>query len=298
MKQLFAFLAAAFLAFGLMVHDVEAKRLGGGKSLGSQRSSVSPNSATPPSKAAPVQNAAPAAPAAAPKPAGNRWMGMLGGIAAGLGLAWLLSHFGLGDMAGTILMMLLLGAAIFLVIRLLTRPKAEGGMQYAAAGSGQPLSQPINQPGSLASFEQAPTAAAGGTTSGGASLFQPSIPPGFDTAGFLRQAKLSFVKLQAAHDSGKLDELRDFTTDEMFQAIKQDVQESGANGEPTDVVTLNADLLEVTTEGSNHWASVRFSGMIREQVNGQAEPFQEIWNLAKPVSGSTGWVLAGIQQMQ
>jgi predicted lipid-binding transport protein (Tim44 family) len=298
MKQLFAFLAAAFLAFGLMVHDVEAKRLGGGKSLGSQRSSASPNSATPPSKAAPVQNAAPAGAAAAPKPAGNRWMGMLGGIAAGLGLAWLLSHFGLGDMAGTILMMLLLGAAIFLVIRLLTRPKTEGSMQYAAAGSGQSLSQPINQPGSLASFEQAPTAAAGSATSGGASLFQPSIPPGFDTAGFLRQAKLSFVKLQAAHDSGKLDELREFTTDEMFQAIRQDVQESGANGEPTDVVSLNADLLEVTTEGSSHWASVRFSGMIREQANGQAEPFQEIWNLAKPVSGSTGWVLAGIQQMQ
>ena len=84
----------------------------------------------------------------------------------------------------------------------------------------------------------------------------------------------------------------------MFQANTQDVQESGANGEPTDVVTLNADLLEVTTEGSSHWASVRFSGMIREQANGQAEPFQEIWNLAKPVSGATGWVLAGIQQMQ
>ena len=127
---------------------------------------------------------------------------------------------------------------------------------------------------------------------------QPNIPAGFDTAGFLRQAKLNFVKLQAVHDSGKLDELREFTTDEMFESIKQDVQEHGASGQQTDVVTLNAELLEALTEGDTHWASVRFSGMIRENPDAQPEAFQEIWNLAKPVSGATGWVLAGIQQMQ
>ena len=132
---------------------------------------------------------------------------------------------------------------------------------------------------------------------GGAALHQTGIPAGFDTDGFLRQAKLSFVKLQAAHDSGKVDDLREFTTDEMFEAIRNDVQQSGAGGQ-TDVMTLNADLLEVTTEGDKHWASVRFSGMIREDSTGQPEPFQEVWNLAKPVSGSAGWILAGIQQMQ
>ena len=127
---------------------------------------------------------------------------------------------------------------------------------------------------------------------------KPNIPAGFDTEGFLRQAKLNFVKLQAVHDSGKLGELREFTTDAMFESIKQDLLQHGAVGQQTDVVTLNAELLEALTEGDTHWASVRFSGMIRESANAQAESFEEIWNLAKPVSGASGWVLAGIQQVQ
>jgi predicted lipid-binding transport protein (Tim44 family) len=125
-----------------------------------------------------------------------------------------------------------------------------------------------------------------------------NIPAGFDTDGFLRQAKLNFVKLQAVHDSGRLGELREFTTDSMFDSLKRDLLQHGAVGQQTDVVTLDADLLEALTEGDTHWASVRFSGMIRDSANAQPEPFQEIWNLAKPVSGSSGWVLAGIQQIQ
>jgi len=100
------------------------------------------------------------------------------------------------------------------------------------------------------------------------------------------------------HDSGKLGELREFTTDSMFESIKQDLLQHGAVGQQTDVVTLDAELLEALTEGDTHWASVRFSGMIRESADAQPESFQEIWNLAKPTSGATGWVLAGIQQIQ
>jgi predicted lipid-binding transport protein (Tim44 family) len=189
-------------------------------------------------------------------------------------------------MMGGLLMMALVGFAVFFVIRLLTRPKTEGNMQYAGAGN-QPVAAPPPSP--APAIDAAPVFGA---------QPRPNIPPGFDTSGFLRQAKLNFVKLQAVHDSGKLDELRDFTTDEMFESIKQDLREHGASGQQTDVVTLNADLLEALTEGNTHWASVRFSGMIRENANGQPESFQEIWNLAKPVSGATGWVLAGIQQIQ
>jgi predicted lipid-binding transport protein (Tim44 family) len=283
MKYLLSISIAAFLALGLMVQDAEAARLGGGRSMGAQRSTVAPNRSvqqTPPSQAAP------AAPAAAPKPAGNRWLGPIAGLAAGLGLGWLIGQGGLGGMMGSLLMMALVGFVVFFVIRLLTRRKTEGNMQYAGAGS-QPASAP---PPSLA------------PGIGAAPVFgahpQPNIPAGFDTAGFLRQAKLNFVKLQAVHDSGKLDELREFTTDEMFESVRQDVLQRGASGQQTDVVTLDAELLEALTEGDTHWASVRFSGMIRENPNAQAESFQEIWNLAKPVSGATGWVLAGIQQLQ
>lgn len=281
MKHLLSISIAAFLALGLMVRDVDAARLGGGRSLGAQRSSVAPNRSvqpTPPSQAA--------APAAAPQPAGNRWLGPAAGLAAGLGLGWLLGHGGMGGAMGSLLMMALVGFAVFFVIRLLTRPKDAGNMQFAGTGNESVFAPP-------------PSLAPG---IGAAPIFgaqpQSNIPAGFDTAGFLRQAKLNFVKLQAVHDSGKLGELREFTTDAMFESIKQDLLQHGAIGQQTNVVTLDAELLEALTEGDTHWASVRFSGMIRESANGQPESFQEIWNLAKPVSGATGWVLAGIQQLQ
>ena len=280
MKQLLSTLVVTFLALALTVGDAEA-RLGGGRSLGAQRSSVAPSrslQATPPSQAAP------AAPAAA-QPAGNRWLGPIAGLAAGLGLGYLLGHGGLGGMMGGLLLIALVGFAVVFVMRL-SRPKTEGNMQYAGMGK-EPVSAP---PPSLAPGIGAEPAFGGQP--------QPNIPAGFDTEGFLRQAKLNFVKLQAVHDSGKLGELREFTTDAMFESVKQDLLEHGGVGQQTDVVTLNADLLEALTEGDTHWASVRFSGMIREAPDAQPEAFQEVWNLAKPTSGASGWVLAGIQQMQ
>jgi len=283
MKHLLSIAMAAFLALGLMIQDADAARLGGGRSLGAQRSSVAPSRST---QAAPPSQAAPAAPAATPKPAGNRWLGPIAGLAAGLGLGWLLGQGGLGGAMGSVLLMALIGIAVFFVFRLLTRPKTEGNLQFAGAGN-QAVS---SVPPSLAS-------GAGAAPMIGTQA-QPNIPAGFDTDGFLRQAKLNFIKLQAVHDSGKLGELREFTTDAMFESIRQDLLQHGAVGQQTDVVTLNAELLEATTEGDTHWASVRFSGVIRESAAGQAEAFEEIWNLAKPASGASGWVLAGIQQIQ
>ena len=290
MKHLLSISIAAFLALGLMVQDADAARLGGGRSIGTQRSSVTPSKSvqqTPPSQAA--APAATPSPAAAPQPAGNRWLGPIAGLAAGLGLGWLLGQGGMGGLGGmlsSLLMMALIGFAVFFVIRLLTRPKTAGNLQFAGMGN-EPAAAP---PPSLAP-------AVGAAPVSGAQP-QANIPAGFDTDGFLRQAKLNFVKLQAVHDSGKLGELREFTTDSMFESIKQDLLQHGAVGQQTDVVTLDAELLEALTEGDTHWASVRFSGMIRENADGAPESFQEIWNLAKPVSGTTGWLLAGIQQIQ
>ena len=183
-------------------------------------------------------------------------------------------------------MLVLLGMGVFLLIRALTRPRDAGNLQYAGTGG---------QPASAASPALASGVGAGPAFGGQA---QPNIPAGFDSEGFLRQARLNFVKLQAVHDSGKLGELREFTTDAMFESIKQDLLQHGAVAQQTDVVTLDAELLEALTEGDTHWASVRFSGMIRERADAQPEAFEEVWNLAKPVSGSSGWLLAGIQQLQ
>jgi predicted lipid-binding transport protein (Tim44 family) len=289
MKRLLSISVAAFLALGLTVQDAEAARLGGGRSFGAQRQSVAPSKSvqqTPPSQAASAAPAAGSNPAAAPKPAGNRWLGPIAGLAAGLGLGWLIGQGGFGGMMGTLLIMALIGFAVVFVMRLLARPRTEGNMQYAGM-AGEPVSAP--------SASLTPGVGTGPAFGGQP---QPNIPAGFDTEGFLRQAKLNFVKLQAVHDSGKLGELREFTTDAMFESIKQDLLEHGGIAQQTDVVTLNAELLEALTEGDTHWASVRFSGMIRESPEAQPDAFQEIWNLAKPVSGTTGWVLAGIQQIQ
>ncbi|MBE0612449.1 MAG: Tim44 domain-containing protein [Burkholderiales bacterium] len=284
MKHLLSTLMLSVLALAFVAEDAEARRLGGARSFGAQRS-IAPSKSvqqTPPSQAAPA--AAGTNTAAATKPAGNRWLGPIAGLAAGLGLGWLIGQGGFGGMLGTVLIMALVGFAVVSVMRLLARPRIEGKMQYAGMG---------NAPG------EAPALSPGANSAPdfGAQL-RPSIPEGFDAEGFLRQAKLNFVKMQAVHDGGKLGELREFTTDAMFESIKQDLLQHGSIGQQTDVVTLDAELLEVLTEGDTHWASVRFSGMIRESPAAQPEDFQEIWNLAKPTSGKTGWLLAGIQQMQ
>ena len=127
------------------------------------------------------------------------------------------------------------------------------------------------------------------------SQFVSNIPAGFDVEAFLNEARRNFQRLQQANDRGDLARLRQVTTEDMFNTLKDDAAgHSGA--QQTDVVTLNAALLEVVTEGELHWASVRFSGSIREEASAPAEPFEEIWHMRKPVNGSSGWLLAGIQQ--
>ena len=293
MKKLILALCAAFVGLGTLSFDAEAKRLGGGMSSGIKRDSgVMRRDATPtaPTQAVPAKPAAtPGAAAPAPARSGmSRWMGPLAGLAAGLGLAALLSHFGLGEGFASILMMVLLAAAAFFVLRLLfARKKPEqAGMQYAAAGAPAPQHfEPVAMP-------------AGGAAAPAADAPAVSVPAGFDVDGFLRQAKLNYVRLQAANDAGNLADIREFTSPEMFAEIKLQLDERQGAAQTTDVMQLNAQLLDVTTEENRHIASVRFHGQIREQANATPESFDEVWHLTKPVDGSKGWVVAGIQQFE
>ena len=286
MKNVLTALFAIVVGLGLAMSDAEARRLGGGKSAGMQRdSSVMKRDATP---AAPTQNVAPAKPAqpaAAPQPSGmSRWLGPIAGLAAGIGLAALFSHLGMGEGFASVVMLLLIGLAVFFVIRLLFRRKAPQAqpLQYAGGVNPGPMAYEAPAPGGSA----VPSPAASPV----------SVPAGFDVEGFLRQAKLNFVRLQAANDAKNIEDIRNFTTPEMFAEIKLQMEERGNAPQQTDVVTLDAALLDVTTEGARHVASVRFSGAIRESEAGAPEAFDEVWHLAKPVDGSRGWVIAGIQQ--
>ncbi|MFN0160135.1 MAG: Tim44 domain-containing protein [Burkholderiales bacterium] len=297
-----------------------AKRVGGGRNVGKQSDNVN-RQAAPAAPAAPAKQAqaAPAQtpPAAAPAAAGNRWLGPLAGIAAGLGIAALLSHMGLGGaFAQGLMMILMVGLAILAAVFIYRMIKRGNAPAAATAGAGptggqtpapaMPFSAAPEQPGGSAparsltegitlrgAGEAAPAAVAATTSAGGGTWV---TPDGFDTENFLHIAKMYFVRLQAAWDAGNEKDLRDFTTPEVYAEVKLDLVARGAEESVTEVVTLDAEFLGVEELGDTTMASVRLSGTIREGRDAPAMPFAEVWNLTKPASAKASWVVAGIQQ--
>jgi predicted lipid-binding transport protein (Tim44 family) len=306
---------AAIIAIACFVGSdlADAKRLGGGKSFGAQRQSVAPAPATPPSAAPstpsgaasqpvmPAQPGAAAAKAAAPAaaPSGlSRWMGPIAGLAAGLGLAALLSHFGLSEgFASLLLMGLLVVGVVFLVRMFLARrTPAKPAMQYAGpSGLDTKPGGYETQPAPVLAREARVEPALRPAPVPSASFARP-LPEGFDAAAFVEQAKLQFNRLQAAFDRGDRRMMADVMTPAMLAEVVRDLEARGEH-HPTEVVTLQAEVLEVKTEGRDYWASVRFTGTLREDGTVLPTPVDEIWNLTKPVDGSAGWLLAGIEQV-
>ncbi len=302
MKSLILALSVAVFAAGMAPSASEAKRLGGGGSSGMQRSTPprSTPDATPakPAQAAPAAAAAPAA-GAAPK---RSWMGPIAGLAAGLGIAALMSHLGMGAEFGNMIMMVLLAIVAFVAIRFLMARFGRGnarpamatpnGMQFAGAGAGD-NTPPASQGGS--GWGSAP-AASPVVLPLAAAAVAGSLPEGFDAPAFERIAKMIFIRLQAANDSSDLNDLRNFTTPEMFASIRLELQERGASTQQTDVVKIEAEVLDFASESERQVVSVRFHGLIREDKDGTANPFDEVWHMVKPTDGSREWAIAGIQQ--
>lgn len=297
----FSLLAAVLaLGFTLATADAEAaKRLGSGKSTGMQRQATTPDK-SPTSSPAAASTAA-KAPAAAAAPQKRSWMGPLAGLAAGLGLAALASHLGFGEELASMMMIGLLVLAVVVAIGFFMRRRAAaqqaatgGGMQYAAAGAGN---APANQRAYEVAMPPSGSAGAHETVAGSQSDHAVGhIPADFDAAAFERNAKVSFIRLQAANDSGNIEDIRTFTTPEMFAEISLTISERGGAVQETDVVQLEARVTDVAEEANRYIVSVRFSGQIRE--DGQAtEAIDEVWHMVKPRDGSSGWVLAGIQQV-
>lgn len=290
MKNSLMLVLALALTIGLGMGEADAARLGGGKSVGMQRQSVAPKPATPPAQATPAPSNPNPTPAPQPAPKRN-WLGPLAGLAAGLGIAALLSHFGMGEgLANVIMIALLVMAAVFIFKLLFRRKPSE------ASGGAAPV-QPMQFAGVGGSSMSPPDAMGqSGSVSSAATSSSPRLPAGFDAEAFLRVAKLNFIRLQAANDAKNLEDIREFVSPEVFAEIKMQMDERGHATQQTDVVSLNAELLEVSTEPNRHVASVHFSGLISEAAGAAAAPFSEVWNLTKPTDGNKGWVVAGIQQ--
>ncbi|MBU1224359.1 MAG: 39S ribosomal protein L45 [Gammaproteobacteria bacterium] len=274
MKRLLISLFALFVSFAFVTDDAEARRLGGAKSFGMQRSAPAKQDAAPTPQR---QQQGTSAPTTTPQK--RSWMGPIAGLAAGLGLAALFSHLGMGEEMANFLMLALLAMAALMLFRFFVRRNAPvPAMQYA----GMPQPTP-------AAFDATSAALGGGSVAG-------AFPPGFDAAAFAREAKLNFIRLQAAYDAANLDDLRAFTSPEVFAELSMQLAERGDAAQTTDVMTLDAEVLEAADEGNRHVVSVRFTGQVREAAGEDAQPLDEIWHLTKPASGQGGWVIAGIQQ--
>jgi predicted lipid-binding transport protein (Tim44 family) len=328
--KIWSIIFSAMLALTLSFAGVnaEAKRLGGGGSVGKQSSNVTQRQAAPPA-------AAPAAPAAAPAAAPKKpWGAMLGGLAAGLGLAWLASSLGLGGAFSQIIMFALLALVVMLVIGFVMRKfkgqsngqngaQASGGQSspFAFQGAGSPAAattpknyspENVGNDASARPWERnnmafdanaagaASTGSMIGSALGGSQSW--GVPAGFDAEGFLKACKANFLTLQDAWDHSDIQNLRAMMTDEMLEQIKVQLADreshTGGGTNKTDVVMLEAQLLGIEELSDVYMASVEFSGMIREDASAGASPFREVWNMTKPRNGSGGWLVAGVQALQ
>lgn len=279
-------LALAFALLAAFSFDAEAARLGGGRSAGRQSSQVTQR------EAARQQPAAPGQQQAAQQPR-RQW----GGLAAGLGLAWLANALGLGEGFANVLLIALLVMAGMAVLRMRRggAAQAAGGPAWPAANSYNPAK--VGNDASARPWERAATTAGGSMI--GSALSGPQgwgIPAGFDIAGFTEAARRNFISLQAAWDKGDEAALRAMMTDEMLAETRARLAERGGQPSQTVVNMLQAQLLGIEELPAEYMASVEFSGLITEDGNGPS-PFREAWNMTKPKTGPGGWLVAGIQPL-
>lgn len=306
----FTAILIALVGFSLVAVDADAKRVGGGRSVGMQRQATPQAPQRAPAQQATPQNQqqpqqaqpAPTAPPAKPASGMSKWLGPLAGLAIGAGLASLFFNNGMG---GALMGILLLAAIVFGVMMLFrlfrggARPAQNNPLQYAGAGGDpygrtEPVASPAPQP--TPSYGAAAPGSVAATTSGAAPSHASRWPAGFDADEFARHAKANFVNVQGANDRRDIAALREVMTPELAREVEADLRASGGAPQKTEVVTLDAEVLDVVTEAAQYIVSVRFSGLIRETPGTPPEPFNEIWHLQKPVDGRSGWLVAGIQQ--
>ncbi len=319
MKKFLSLLAVGIVMLTTSIDNAEAaRRFGGGMSLGRSAPALTQKApAAAPAMKQPAQQARPqqqagkqqnaTGAAAAAKPA-SPWRGMLMGAAAALGITALLHALGLSEGLGEILMIVILAAALFYVLRFVMArfmPQSAAGRRtpQPAADQRQGAAQNVHfenvQPQSAPACKTAGAATAGSvmdvfSRGVGAVASEYSIPEGFDVAGFERVAKENFVKLQKAWDTGNVNEISDFTADELFIAVTHQLRKRGNVKQISEVVQLDATLEGICGEGAEHVAVVKFTGAMR--INEDFEEVAERWVLVRKADDSSGWLLAGIEQ--
>jgi predicted lipid-binding transport protein (Tim44 family) len=298
-NKIFAAAFALLVGFGMSIPDSEAaRRLGGGKSFGAQRQATpqQPRPDKAPQAAPQQQPGAAAAPGAAA--GGSRWLGPVAGLMAG-GLLGAMIFGGAfeGIKFMDVVLILLLAFGLLYLFKMMRKPqpteRRREPLQYAGVGA-EPRVEPAPRavPSGSGGVVAPSSTGSGGPEASSAHYF----PAGFDAEGFANQAKRNFMRLQEANDRADLPALREMMTPELYSEIEAQIRERRGEAQKTEVVTLDAKVIEVVTEGGQYVASVRFSGLMKDEPGAQPESFSEVWHLQKPLSGASGWLMAGIQQ--
>jgi len=272
MKKILTLALVILVGASALTTDAYAKRFGGGKSFGKQREQVTQPAAPRPASQSP----------AATPTGGRSWLGPVAGLMAGGLLASMLMGHGFdGFKMFDFLLITALAFGAYLLFRKFrsAQPQAQQPLQYAG----------MNQP-----------AAYMPPASGAAPVATPSTrPEWFEDEPFLRAAKSNFIRLQEAYDRADLNDIREFTTPEVFAEIRLQIEEREDRVNKTDVVQLNATMADVVTEAGLVIASVRFTGLLREEDGAQAQPFDEVWHIQKSATDrNASWFVSGIQQIQ
>ena len=316
MKRLLVLALAAVAALAMVQRDVaDAARMGGGRSFGTQRQSIAPPAArtAPSAQRAPAPPRNPVMPAQARRhrcrprpptaarrrpPSGtSRWLGPIAGIAAGLGLAALLSHFGLSgrlrqppaDRASRD------RRDSRCACSSRARAAAAAPMRYARRRGMRRATSNAASPSNAAREPRIEPACGRRRRRGGRA--PAAIPPGFDADAVRRAGEAAVPPAAGGVRRGDRDDAR--RRDDARDACRNRARSRRARRarRRPKSSTLDADVLEVVhAKATSHCASVRFTGTLREDGAPTPKPFDEVWNLVKPVDGTSGWLLAGIQQ--
>ncbi len=277
MRKFLTILLMLFVAIGMFMQDADARRFGGGRSFGISRSTSSYSRAS----SSGWQNYQKSA---QQQTAGNRWLGPLAGLITGGMLASLFMNHGVGGGIASLLLAcgLIYLLFIFLSRRLQTRPVHQRNNQYFTQENVLPHGAQYRNHFAEANHFSS---------------------PGFDASCFLREAKVQFIRLQKAYDEKNLHDIHTFTTPEVYAEIKLQLDERGNAENKTNVMSLEAELLNVeqdsqSVSGMNMQtmlASVRFNGLLQEASHLPATTINEIWHFKKEI-GNLQWIVAGVQQ--
>ncbi|MDI9335674.1 MAG: TIM44-like domain-containing protein [Gammaproteobacteria bacterium] len=305
------------IMLSLFVLPASAKRLGGGKNLGTpsptnssvQRTAPPTNPATTNPTTNPSAAANPAANVAGSAAKKSLLGGLLGGLVAGAALAWLAHSLGIGEgllqalLFGVLILLAVAVIRAFLMRRAQTKASNLGtDPNYAFSGasygtSSRPVSVDSQNPAYKADLNPSPSSSLNPSASLNTS---PSPSPSslsseLNVPAFLENAKIHFRKLQKAWDIADINQLKDLLSEVMLAEIQFQIEERNGKANHTEILELHAEFVGIDDFGNNYVASVRFSGIIVEEVAEGPKQFSEVWTMTKPRSGETGWLVSGIQ---